>query len=462
MIQPCSRTLILAVLGWLVFPAFAEEPTEAESQVSVPDQTTAEGAALAPSPAVTSKAIPSDEVDPFQLAIEQIEIEYGVYDSQLIPALKALARNARNQGEYSLAHDAASRALHLHRINEGLFDIEQAPIVEELIALYIEQNRWGRAHESQDYLFDLYSRNFGFGSSQLLPVIDQLVDSHIRLYDWRQRTGQRDSQHLLRSFQLNSHGLAIAQSQRALTTMELASLLRKQALISYLLADYTATEIVLKKEDRRAAQRAGADINQLTRPGQDAVEHINAYAAGKQALEQRIFLLGSDSSISLADRALATAELGDWYLLFGKRKAATKTYQQAYQLSEQINQPTASESGPATQEDGLFNKPHVLAFYRPLDTFIKQQGGLVPEEPQQTLAGYQQGLIEARFDVSAFGKVKNIEIVQADPEGLKESRLKRSLKATRFRPRLAAGEVAATEGAIYRHVFSYKPEDFDE
>ena len=461
MIQSCNRTLLLAAFGWLAFPVFADEPDEVENQESAPEQVVAEDAELTPLPVLTSKATPADQVDPFQLAIEQIEIEYGVYDTQLIPALKALARNARNQGEYAHAHKAASRALHLHRINEGLFDIEQAPIVEELIALHIEQNHWGRAHESHDYLFNLYSRNFGVGSSRLLPVIDDLVDSHIRLYDWRQRTGQRDSRHLLRSFQLNSHGLAIAQSQGRLTTMELASLLRKQALISYLLADYTLTEIVLKKEDRRVVQQTGVDIAELTRPGQDSVEHINAYATGKQALEQRIFLLQSDSSVSLVDRVQAMAELGDWYLLFAKRNAATKAYQEAYQLSEKINQASANQSESAEQVS-LFSKPHVLAFHRPLDTFIKQQGGLISEKPEQPLAGYQQGLIEARFDVSAFGKVKNIEIVQANPEGLKEVALKRSLKATRFRPRLAAGEVAATEGAVYRHVFSYKPEDFDE
>jgi len=216
------------------------------------------------------------DIDHYTAAIEQLEIEYGAYGSKLVSALLDHARYNQNQGDFPIATAAATRALHIHRVNEGLYNIDQVPIVENLIGMYAKQQHWHNAHEAHDYLLRLYKKNFGSSDHRLLPVMGRLVDSHLKLYDWRKRTGQRDGQHLLRSLALNSQALYIAETTRKVNTAELSEMLRKQALINYMVADYVQNEIVLKTADRKIAQRyIGDDVDKLSRKGQEEIERIN-------------------------------------------------------------------------------------------------------------------------------------------------------------------------------------------
>ena len=78
---------------------------------------------------------------------------------------------------------------------------------------------------------------------------------------------------------------------------------------------------------------------------------------------------------------------------------------------------------------------------------VHNQEDLVPENPPWVVAS---------FDVSPSGKATNIQIVEASIEDnvSYKRRAKRSIAATKFRPRYENGEPVLTTGVSLRYVFN--------
>jgi outer membrane biosynthesis protein TonB len=74
--------------------------------------------------------------------------------------------------------------------------------------------------------------------------------------------------------------------------------------------------------------------------------------------------------------------------------------------------------------------------------------------PESARTGY----VDAIFNISSTGRAQSIQIIDSNPPDVMDSRVQRSIRATRYRPRFIEGQPVATEGVSYRHVFEVKPE----
>jgi len=120
------------------------------------------------------------------------------------------------------------------------------------------------------------------------------------------------------------------------------------------------------------------------------------------------------------DLARLHLELGDWHQWHGSDKQAGEQYQQVVQLLSEAQRPDLLQQWLGQPRE----LPDNGAFWQPSP---------VPESEPPVV-------IKVRYDVSAKGRVRNLQSEVSDPhdEGL-AVRLRRKLRQIRFRPRWAAG-----------------------
>ena len=61
------------------------------------------------------------------------------------------------------------------------------------------------------------------------------------------------------------------------------------------------------------------------------------------------------------------------------------------------------------------------------------------------------------FDVTPQGRTANVQVVDSDPPGKKDEAIVRSMRRSRFRPRIVDGEAVLAEKLARKFTFSFKP-----
>lgn len=395
-------------------------------------ESTAPPVALSPEEEA-AKTIYHGAVEEYKKSIIAIEDHHGVYDDQLVDQLLGLGVTHFKQGENRSAIPLFKRAIHVSRINHGLHSLHQEPILEHLVASYASANDWNSANEKQQLLYDLRLRNHGPDSPELLPALAEMADWHLAAYE-------RGSNltHLLRATEMNRHAIAIIEANFGVLDARLTPALLRQVSTSYLLGEYQ-TSVVSSPNSMLASQQSRLDFTQpeIAEQDQRYLAMLNPYRDGKSALVQRIKMM-RERQAEPQELAQALVDLGDWYFLFNKRESAARSYQKAEKLLVELE-------GSEELISYLFGKPHALSF-RPK--------GLTPEQKAEQ-GKNQEGFVEAKFDITASGRARDVEIVESNPPGLMDAIVQQSIKSTRYRPRIIDGRPVLTKGLVYRHVFNF-------
>ena len=147
-------------------------------------------------------------------------------------------------------------------------------------------------------------------------------------------------------------------------------------------------------------------------------------------------ILQSGADISAAERALTLSVLGDRELTTGEEESAHTLYREAYSV--------LADSDPVAA-DALFSSPVAINFIPPPS----------PVDRSSRVDDYVWGRISALFEVTANGRARFVEVVEAIPANLMEARYRRRLRETYFRPRLADGIPAATASVRFTHRYRY-------
>ncbi len=381
------------------------------------------------SPAQALDAVPEGaSADRYLSAIELIESNEGAYSSNLTQNLFGLGTAQQEQGEHNEAIETFKRAMHVSRINDGLYNLDQVPILEELIESYIADENWEDANDRHQYLFWLHRRNFGEADSRLLPVIEKLSSWHLSIYTLNLSAGLH--QHLVNAHALFKLAVKIIDTNYGQDDLRLVKSLQGLTVTNYFLRRYQAETAQKLSEATRGGKaptaQERAQLDQYT---------INSYASGKRAITRIVNVLDKHQESMPSAAAKARVNLGDWYLLFNKWKSAQTTYQLAYDDLIQ------SEADPAIV-NALFGRPVALPDLPMLVAEAKK-----PEDDTP--------YVLVSFDVSPFGKAKNISILDSFPKERTRLRAKvrKSLKLAKFRPRFEDGEPVLTEKVTHRYIF---------
>ena len=428
-----TRLLTLGIasaltLGLAAVTQAAESPQPTTDFLVSPDSNGDSSFARLPA---ASDAPPSNNKssrEEFLSAIDSIEGDAGAYDEQLSQHLLGLGLNYQELGEHDQAIESFKRAIHVSRINEGLYNLNQVPILERLIESHVARGEWEEANDRHHYFYWLHRRNYGEGDPRMLPVIDKLSAWHLRAYALDINSGLFE--HLINAHNLFKLAVNIIDNNYGTNDLRLIEALRGLTISNYYLANY------------QGASDRGFQITSNTTVSQSAEERarleqykLNSYRSGKQAISRMVDIYSNNPESPPAASVKAKIELGDWYQMFSKYHSAVEAYQEAY------NSLRDQDASSQTIER-LFGKPVALPNLPLVDTQLPED----EEPPSHVLV---------RFDVTTYGRARNVEIVEANPPDKVRirSRVRKSLKVMKFRPRFDNGEPVQTENVTHRYLF---------
>ena len=309
---------------------------------------------------------------------------------------------------------------------------ELAPILIDpyrgLARVYLRDGRHAEAVTVLEHAQHITDRNFGLFSTEQSVILNELSRTYEDAGDTR--SAQEIQQERL-AIGRRRHGqddLDVIPYHYDLAAYYELSRMRAKAREQY----EAVIEIQESHFDRYSAE--------LLKPlrGLIRIDMLSGNSSPARRRLEDILELGTD--ISALERAQSLAVLGDWALSYGQLETGLSRYRDAYANLATDDAATAA---------ALFASPALINFIPPPSPVDRTKG----------INAYAWGTVSAVFEITADGRARNVEIVSATPPGLMDARYRRRLMESYFRPRLVAGEPAATRQVRFTHDFRYFPPD---
>lgn len=369
-----------------------------------------------------------EEIEKFIQHIAQLEVEYGAYDPSMAEGLFSLGKTYQQLDMHPQAVDAFKQSAHIFKINNGLYDLALEPVLRELIASSEAMGDRETAALGLDTLYLINEKTYGPDDPRMIPILDELTQWHLNAY----QRGQDELPHLIASNQLSRNAITLTETHYGASDLRLVNLLKIYALSNYHMALYLQQHKELPEKP---------DFYFTTGPRDPFENNLdewrmlgNSYRDGKEAYEHMINVLYNNPDATLVEKAGAYAELGDWFLMFGRDNAAFNAYSQALSI-------VADPAQRAEIEQQLFSPLQILPVTEPEMRF---------EDVNQT----EGTLVEVKLDVDQYGLVKHVEVTSLTPEPPDADKFARKvrsiLKKNRFRPLLQDGQPVKREGLVTR------------
>jgi len=383
-------------------------------------------------PSIARKTL-EDFVEKYQLAIDEIEYQDGAYSQRLTQQLINLGSVYQEYGKHDEAIKILKRSVHLNRVNDGLYSTSQIPIVKKLIRSLKEKKLWDLVANSYSYLNFLYKQNYNGDELEMLGIRMELGHWHLKSYSLS-RTPEplNDLVHAYNSYRKASN---IIIKQYTDTDIRRLPALNGLILVNYLIASTSPhIEIVHNATGKKSMAEVALNNSKVV------FLKRKSFSTGIALIESEIHIHSNQNTINHKNVVKAKLKLADWYLMYGKRKVATTRYQKAYSyaLLNDDNSQFVSK---------LFNTPVILPdfpnIYNNSKTYLDSEN--IREDVKY---------VHASMDITRYGAVKNVKIVESFPEentGMR-SKVLRSLRLSKFRPQIADGNPIFTE-QLQLHVF---------
>ena len=349
-------------------------------------------------------------------AIDRIEADEGGYSENLSDLYLGLGSAFLQKLEVDKAVDAFQKGLHVSKVNHGLFALQQTPYLESLSAAEARRNNWEGAIEIARHIYRIHEKNYGVNDPRMIPVLTRISDQHLANYKLRK---SRDAiNHLTLSEQTIINAAYISEAHFGYPSIEAENAYQKIAEVYYTIATHY--------QKYRGSSKSGVTFNtggaNQTYEEKTPQPSLLYYQAGKRALEKVIDSMDKRGQTGTAEHINATANLGDWYLAFGRSRSARKVYQIAYDLQQ------AAEDNVEIS----FDTPRPIQFEHKTADNQKSDGKL---------------WVITSMSISSQGVPRNIEFADV-PEGTNDTVLRKtqkSLMKVRFRPQLSDGQPVSTE-----------------
>lgn len=354
---------------------------------------------------------------------------YGRWDARNIDPLAGLGASYQGMNRHTDALEHYGEAVHLQRVNHGLHDISQVPLLDRMTEIHAEQQSWEQANQLQEYAYYIHQRTHGTDSMALLPGL-------YRMAAWYEHLGAVYS-----ARSLYEQAVSLVEQQAGDDSARLIEPLRKLA--ATYRKERHPTDSVPTRDSAPSFR-----VSSGNRPMTDRERHLqhaplNPYGAGERALERAVELQQAHGDDAAGEVELML-ELADWYLLFNRWNQAQATYLEARE--RWLNIPEQERDQAEEKPPALLNAPVPLVF--PLPRPPRPSSGDAP-------LVRQEGHIELSYDVTERGQLRNLEITSSQPPDLMDIRVRRALRAARFRPSFDASEPVRANQLSYRHEFTY-------
>ena len=350
--------------------------------------------------------------------IDDIQDQTHRYDSRLVRPMTLLGDIHAKEGRFDQALEDYGQAIHIQRVSDGLVSPGQVEIVHREADTHRQMGNMKEANEREEYAYHILRRAYAPYDIATLPGV-------FRLATWYQQTNNVFSARALyqRSFDiLNANGKG--NSLEAIPALEgLADSYKFERFPPFYLG---GGDNAIYGASLASSSRFGVPIS------------VNSFPAGERAL-QRIIQIYRDNGNDPVIVAQAVLELADWNLLFDKMRRATPLYKYAYDL---LDAEADVDAG------AYFAEPRILHYPR-------------PEDPQTSPAGsgarQSVGYVEVSYLITPSGYIRGLKTVSSQPKGMMDFRVRKSIRAARFRPMLVDGVPVKADMQSFRHEFAYSP-----
>lgn len=347
----------------------------------------------------------------YRAAISIIQRQDDMLSGKLIEPLQGLATTYRDSGDYREALRTYDQALHISHVNDGPNSIKQAQILSGMVDVNLAADSLTSAFGLLDRMYGLYERRYSANALELLPVLYERAELLNRLdrHGEERRTYRRIARIMARSY-----------GQTDPTLIDPYIAIGR----TYL---HEASEVVFRSEP-------------TTQNGESYFQLALEVAEANPQLHPE----------TLAECVLA---LGDYYTVMSVNDLAELQYRRAWDL---LSAHDLLEVRRAHFEMPVPLRRTALGMYPDFD-----YGWSSSDVRADELTG---GYIVARFRVTSRGRVRNVELVESNPQGYSqmETRVRFGVKDFIYRPRILDGEPAASTDILYRHDFFYRASDLEK
>jgi hypothetical protein len=343
---------------------------------------------------------------------EEQELSGGPYAPGLPETLDDLARSYDALGDQQRALRTRERALHLLRVNDGLYSERQGPLLQTML-----NNLW-RAGDfaALDDRYRYFYRLYGAGRPPYDAIRWPAVMEYLR---WQREAFRReiDDDQDRRLLDLHHESELLLETLIEEPGRGSSNMLRDAALAHlktlYIIKDqYEAPDEFTRAFDEPFARNDPMDFDTQ----RDQLENIErrSRTAAKQLLEAVIVAMPEDELLARAEIELA---LADWLQWNGSTRDARLRYEALWR---------------AMQRNGLADR-------------AREWFALPTPLPDNGVFQQSDAAVDARVlvpvAVSAAGRPDVTTAGLPDEQGRYASRLRRHLRALRFRPAIEAGSV---------------------
>lgn len=358
-------------------------------------------------------------VEDYETVIDNLEAEGGAFDPELSETLLGLGKTYQQAGFQMEAMRVYKRSLHINRVNAGLYSLTQEPMLRGIIEIQQNQKLWADATINYNRLYSLYAETYGEDDPHILPILHEMNEWHLNAYKDRRKDG---ISHLFSAYALSNSAVDVVDKNFGPTDLKLVELLKSLVTTYYYLAlhqnDYKEPESGITFGDQPNVQHQSREEIIIGR----------SYDSGKKAYQRIIEVLHNNPNATIEDQAEAYAELGDWFMLFGKRESSKNAYEQALALLD-------SKPEAAAFKEELFGRPKLL-----------------PAFPNVYEADHvdENGYVRVKLRVTDRGLPRDVDIVEMVPENQSATgyKAKRSVRGFRFRPRFVDNQPVDSELVI--------------
>ena len=372
--------------------------------------------------------------------IKELEANSGPFSMHVAQQTESLGDLLSRLKDFEGAIQAYEKSMHIKRINDGLYSDEQTALLNKLINSHLQTANYERAHELQQSKLYLKQRIFSKGESGYISALLEWADWNVDLLisdDKPMRSeieapGASINNFLVTAQENYIEVIELIQASDQVNDERLIHAEKKLAAINYIANSMT------KLSQPLATMGMNNDRNNFlaTQNRREDKAEMAYFFNGSSALKRAIaYSLESPEPdfISIAEQMMA---LGDWYLLFDRRTAALKIYEDAFEVLDAVG---------ANHQD----IEKVMTPGMPVNA-----PALVSNNTDTTV---YNGYIDIEFKVSKFGIATRPEVIATSEEETSPvtRALIRKIRNEKFRPAFIDGSASSNENVKLRYYYSY-------
>jgi hypothetical protein len=407
----------------------------------------------------------------YETQLSELEVSGGPFSQELFQVLLDLGTHHQELGDHETAIEIFDRAEFISRINEGLDNTNQFASFEKTIESHLALGDLVSANQKQRYMLYLGEQQFGASNLASLPVLVSIAEQNMQRFN-QVISKPREPVFIVRINSNNSAArflptdgrsslnskasvfgnLLIAQRNyyRAISTMLYN---RKYFDPQLLKLEYNLLETlfmaahrsaILDESDYYLSERS-ITTGSLISFSRNNRNSFNFYE-GRNVFERMQVYIANNPDANKLQLVDTMMEYGDWNLLFNKGMSARKKYAEAWQLIKDLG------VGNETLES-IF-RPQ-MPVHLPLFTAKPNTREKFSISPETELE--YEGYVDIAFTISKYGRTKQLEILSSEGEITRqiESRLRRFLRNSPFRPRLDDEGNAVSDRVSLRYYVAF-------